>query len=85
MQYQNIGDLPHVGGVIGGGGAGAAAYQLTSSGRPDGQHGGNEADYREMLNGPNDALLAQYQKCGQYNNEQLKNAKNLEQLVAIDI
>lgn len=76
--HGNLADLPHVGGVMGGGGAGVSAYQLTAQARQDAQRGGEDTDYRQMLVGPNDTLLAQYQKCGQYNNEQLKNAKNLE-------
>lgn len=76
--HGNLADLSHVGGVMAGGGTGVAAYQLTAQVRQDAQLAGEDADYRRMLVGPNDTLLAQYQKCGQYNNEQLKNAKNLE-------
>ena len=55
-------DLPHVSTVIGRGSAGMAAYQMTSLGPPvagDGV-GALGADYRQMLAGPNDTLLAQY-------------------------
>ena len=84
------------GAVIGGSGpAGAmAAYQqsMASSGMQgagrtgeEGYRMGGQGDYQQMLSSPNDNIMEQYQRCGQFNNEQLKNARNLEELVAIDI
>ena len=35
--------------------------------------------------GPHDTLLSQYKKCSRINNEQLRNARNLEQLVGIKV
>lgn len=62
MQGSNMADLPHVSTVIGRGSAGMAAYQMTSLGPPGAGDGVGAlgADYRQMLAGPNDTLLAQY-------------------------
>jgi len=35
--------------------------------------------------GPHETLLSQYKKCSRINNQQLRNARNLEQLVGIKV
>lgn len=38
-----------------------------------------------MVAGPHETLLSQYKKCGQLNNQRLRNARNLEELVGIKV
>ena len=55
-------ELPHGSTVMGGGSAGMGVHQMGSLGTPGAVEGAGAMgpDYRQMLAGPNDTLLAQY-------------------------